>query len=251
MILDLTLSTNNYCNNTFSYPYVLSSTSSNPLVVFNNDMINDYIQKSCEDFMKKLCANKGTSTKSDSNNTTYNKVSIGNTNFTKILTSSQRKELNHIKAIYKKNKDRYERIAARIKQETGKDFPAELICAIHYRESGCNFKTYLHNGQPLGKPTTMVPKGKCFDNFEDSAVDAIKMIDPKGIKAGDFQSYMYFAERYNGLGYRKRGIASPYVWSGTDKYTIGMYVVDGKFSATARDKRVGVAVIVQELSSIA
>ena len=44
------------------------------------------------------------------------------------------------------------------------------------RESSCNFKTYLHNGDPLGKPTTHVPKGKNFTKFTDAAVDALKSI---------------------------------------------------------------------------
>ena len=37
-----------------------------------------------------------------------------------------------------------------------------------------NFKTYLHNGDPLGKPTIHVPKGIYFEKFTDAAVDREK-----------------------------------------------------------------------------
>lgn len=45
---------------------------------------------------------------------------------------------------YAKNKEIYQYISDR----TG--VPPELIAAFHYRESGCDFNTYLHNGQKLG-----------------------------------------------------------------------------------------------------
>ena len=60
---------------------------------------------------------------------------------------------------------------------------------------------------------------------------------------------MDYAEHYNGMGYSNRGLASPYVWAGTTKYTGGMYVADGEFSASAFDQRVGVAVIMKALST--
>lgn len=95
--------------------------------------------------------------------------------------------------------------------------PPQLIAAIHYRESGCDFTTYLHNGDPLGKPTTSVPKGKYFNNFVDAAIDALKEKNSYrkqyklSAKSKDLAAKFSFAERYNGLGYYKRGVNSPYI----------------------------------------
>lgn len=164
-------------------------------------------------------------------------------NFTEALTDANKEELAQIKKIFEENKDKYEKVA----EATG--VPAELICAIHYREGSCNFSTYLHNGDPLGQTTTHVPAGLYFEDWTDAAIDAIKSQNPEIIKDGDFDSCMEYAERYNGLGYRNKGLASPYVWAGTTNYTGGMYVVDGQFDANARDKRVGVAVMMKYLMS--
>lgn len=158
------------------------------------------------------------------------------------LTKEQSDSIENIKKIFAENKDRYKAI----EEETG--VPAELVCAIHYREGGNNFGTYLHNGQKLGKRTTVVPKGKFFTNWEAAAVDAIKS-NPyyKNVKVDDYDSQLEYAERYNGLGYRKNGHVSPYVYSGTDKYTGGKYVRDGRFNPKVVDKQVGIGPILYAL----
>ncbi len=66
---------------------------------------------------------------------------------------------------------------------------------------------------------------------------------------GDVNTYYDFAEHYNGLGYRNKGLASPYVWSGTTTYKGGKYVADGQFSASAFDKQLGVAVMLKSAVS--
>ncbi|MBE7712643.1 MAG: hypothetical protein E7Z87_02755 [Cyanobacteria bacterium SIG26] len=165
-------------------------------------------------------------------------------NYSLSLSGSNKQELERIEKIFVENKAKYDKVA----QATG--VPAELICAIHYREGGCDFTTYLHNGQKLGKRTTVVPKGLLFHDWTEAAIHAIKSQSAyKNVKSSDLSSQLDFAERYNGLGYRKRGVASPYVWAGTTKYTGGMYVADGKYSASTKDKRVGVAAILDRLYS--
>lgn len=156
-------------------------------------------------------------------------------------------DINNFKKIYNNNKATYEAIS----KKTG--IPPELIAAIHYRESNCNFNTYFHNGDPLGKPTTHVPVGKYFDNFIDSAVDALN--DKKAIRdeygltadSNDLAAMMAFAERYNGLGYYNKDRVSPYVYSGTNVYTKGKYVADGKFDPNVVDKQPGVYLLVNAI----
>src|SRR5690349_10202990 len=52
------------------------------------------------------------------------------------------------------NLDKYKPITA----VTG--VPEWAIGILHYRESNLNFATYLGNGQPLSRKTTIVPKGR-------------------------------------------------------------------------------------------
>ncbi|HMV65980.1 MAG TPA: peptidoglycan-binding protein [Myxococcota bacterium] len=147
--------------------------------------------------------------------------------------------------IWEENRERYERVAA----ATG--VPAELIAAIHFREGSGNFNTYLHNGQPLGQVTTVVPKGVYFTNWEDAAIDALRAKDSvrKDLKmtkdTQDLAAIATYAERYNGLGYHNKGRVSPYVYSGTDQYKSGKYVADGQFDPNAVDKQLGVMAMVR------
>lgn len=134
------------------------------------------------------------------------------------------------------NKSQYDQIAHAVNCDW------QLVAAIHYREASLRPNVYLHNGQTLGQTTTIVPKGIFFPSgaFVEASIDALKVRakDVKGLQACCLSS-----EKHNGLGYRKHGVYSPYVWASTNIYTSGMYVADGKFDAAATDKRMGVAAI--------
>lgn len=163
---------------------------------------------------------------------------------------SYKRQINSFKSVALKNRARYEAVAAKA------DVPWTLIAAIHYREGSNNFKTYLHNGDPLGKPTTHVPKGKLFYDWESAAIDAL---GPRGgIKTrigvsrgtNDLGKILAYAEAYNGLGYRNaRGKTSPYVYAGTNIYQGGMYVKDGVYNPNVNDKRLGVAACILALQN--
>ena len=159
------------------------------------------------------------------------------------LTDSQKQNLDQFAAHWEQNKERYEALA----EKSG--FPAELIASIHWREGSGNFNTYLHNGQTLGQTTTIVPKGIYFDNWEDAALDALSNHGGglSAIDKNDTNSWLDYAEHYNGMGYRNKGVASPYVWAGTQNYSGGMYVKDGVYSASAYDNRVGVAAMLKAI----
>lgn len=140
-------------------------------------------------------------------------------------------------------KNRYETVAAK----TG--VPWDVIAVIHYRESSGNFAGVLHNGQKIigkGTKTTIVPKGRGpFATWEEAAVDALMKCHPYLGKNDDWSlgTTLDKLEAYNGLGYRKKGLPSPYLWAGTDQYTSGKYVADGKFSASTVDSQLGVAAL--------
>lgn len=152
----------------------------------------------------------------------------------------------NFRKIFNNNKSIYETIAGR----TG--VPAKLVAALHYRESGCNFNTYLHNGQPLGQPTTIVPKGRIFNDFTEAAVDALnskqKSIGVNLMEDDSIEMMATFAELYNGVGYTKyRNTATPYVYSGTDAYSSGKYTSDGKYDPNKVDKQPGVYLLITSL----
>lgn len=154
-------------------------------------------------------------------------------------------EFTAFAAHWKKHKAVYERVAAKV------DLPANLIAALHWRESSGDFTTYLHQGDPLGKKAVHVPKDiPLFTEWEPAAVHALSMRDKlatqKALKitseTKDMAALLTYAEAYNGLGYSQyhEDVASPYVYAGTNQYTKGKYKADGDFSATMRDKQPGV-----------
>lgn len=142
------------------------------------------------------------------------------------------------------NKNRYMFVAAKT------NVPWEVIGVIHYRESSCNFNTYLGNGEPLSRKTRLVPKGRGpFATWEDGAVDALMNASPKAGLNKDWSigGTLDIVEKYNGLGYARMGKPSPYVWAGTNQYTQGKYVADGKYDPSHVDTQLGCAGILNQL----
>jgi peptidoglycan hydrolase-like protein with peptidoglycan-binding domain len=56
------------------------------------------------------------------------------------------------------------------------------------------------------------------------------------------------AERYNGFGYRARGVHSPYVWAGSNLYRVGKYNVDGHYVPDLVEHAPGVALLLTVLA---
>ena len=164
------------------------------------------------------------------------------------LSADQANDVKNFRAHYEKNAARYEKVG----KETG--LPAPLIAAIHWRESHGNFNTYLHQGDPLGKPAVHEPTDiPLFTEWEPAAVHALKQKSnvAKSLAMDkdttDLAAMATYAEFYNGLGYRQHGVESPYVYSGTDQYTGGKYNADGQFSAKSRDQQTGVLPLIESV----
>jgi len=143
-------------------------------------------------------------------------------------------------------RSRYEPVAS----VTG--VPWYVIAIIHQLESGGNFNTHLHNGDPLTARTRRVPAGRPRSGsppftWTASAVDALRYMGLHKVQTWELPRVLYELERYNGQGYFYKGINSPYLWSMTNLYTRGKYVADGRYSATAVSGQVGAAAILKEL----
>lgn len=126
------------------------------------------------------------------------------------------------------------------------------IGAIHNRESGCDFRGILHNGEKIlgaGRKTRLEPKGRGpFRTWEEAARDALAI---KNLRPGitwTMERCLFEAERFNGFGYRQfRRIPSPYLWSFTNQYQAGKYVSDSTWDASAVDQQIGVAPLLKML----
>lgn len=145
-----------------------------------------------------------------------------------------------------KNTGRYKLVAER----TG--VPWQVIAALHGMEAGFSMSKHLHNGDPLTARTVQVPRGRPITgsppfSWVESAVDALLYDDLDDVDWEDLHNALDAIERYNGTGYRKRGINTPYLWSGTQHYRAGKFVRDGVFDASAVSKQLGVVPILKAL----
>jgi len=141
--------------------------------------------------------------------------------------------------------DRYKAV------ERATGVPAALIAILHERESGANFATYLGNGQPLSRVTTIVPVGRGpFASFEEGAIDALKIDGLSKIKNWSLEQAIFKAEGFNGFGYRYKGLRSPYLWGGTNHQQRGKYVRDGVFDPNVMDTQLGAVGILYTLFAL-
>lgn len=135
-------------------------------------------------------------------------------------------------------KARYQAVEAR----TGVPWP--FIAVTHQRESSQDWSRSLAQGDPWNRVSKHVPAGRGpFKSWEDAAYDALVNCGPYAARNKDWSigGTLALLERYNGLGYLKRGLPSPYIWSGTDQYKRGKYVADGVFDPNEVDEQLGCA----------
>lgn len=149
--------------------------------------------------------------------------------------------------LYERTRARYEAVERMHSQGV----PAPVIFGLHMRESDNSFNRHLHEGSSLLARTKFVPKGRPLPpsqppfTWEVSANDALYSADHMEGNWSDVTWAMNKIESYNGQGYRKLGIPSPYLFAGTTIYgpPNGKYVSDGRFSSTAVDQQNGVCAV--------
>ena len=129
-----------------------------------------------------------------------------------------------------------------------------FVGALHCLESSFNFKTHLHNGDPLTARTVHVPADRPVTGsppftWEDSAQDALAFENFDRETDFTLPRILYLFERFNGLGYRQFGLPLPYLWSFSNNYAKGKYGQDGKFDPDLVSKQVGAAVLLKGLQA--
>ena len=130
--------------------------------------------------------------------------------------------------------------------------PWWFVAVVHGLESGFRFTRHLHNGDPLRARTVRRPrgrpeKGKPPFTWHESAVDALRSRSRDARGNWTLGATLDRLERYNGLGYRKRHLPSPYLWSFSRHYKRGKYVKDGQFDPEAVSKQCGGATLMRRL----
>ena len=167
------------------------------------------------------------------------------------LSESQMRNVQLFQVHWEQNKSRYEQVS------TKSNVPAKLIAALHWRESSGNFNTYLHQGDPLGRPAVNWPTNiPLFHKWEDAAIHALDMkkynqqeLSIEKDTSG-FSQLATYAEAYNGLGYSNHGKQSPYVYAGSSPYVSGKYVADGRYDSSHVDSQVGVVPLMGSIHGI-
>jgi lysozyme family protein len=141
---------------------------------------------------------------------------------------------------------RYEAVSTRV------GIPWWFIGIIHALEASFNFSAHLHNGDPLQARTVQVPKGRPAiwnppNDWESSAMDALAYEGFTGQADWSLAAVLYRWERFNGMGYRKKGINSPYLWSFSNHYSKGKFVKDRVFDPEKQSRQCGAAVMLLAL----
>lgn len=123
--------------------------------------------------------------------------------------------------------------------------PWYVVAALDMREESFNHNGYLGNGDPLWKKTVHVPRGRGpFKTWYGGAIDALQLDGMAILPAGshwDIVTALIKCEGFNGMGYASKGLASPYVWAGTNIQVQGKYTYDGHFDKNALDTQPGCA----------
>jgi len=138
-------------------------------------------------------------------------------------------------------------------EQVGSDLgaiPWAFIGAIHAMECGFNFAGHLHNGDPLAGRTVHVPAGRPQIGsppftWVQSATDALTMKKFHDVTDWSVPRMLHLLEKYNGFGYRRFGVPTPYLWSYSNLYEKGKFVADGRFDPEAVSKQCGAALMLK------
>jgi len=178
-----------------------------------------------------------------------------------VIKPAKKAETDAICKRIKSGQAKYQSVAATL----ANGIPWWFIGITHFMEAG-GFKNpflyHLHCGDPLTGRTVHVPAGRPKANpgggtvppsktnpysWEESALDALRLMGYNKVTNWDIQDCLVLFEKFNGLGYKKKGVPSPYLWSYTQHYVSGKYVADGKYDPKAVSKQPGVAAMMKGL----
>lgn len=166
-----------------------------------------------------------------------------------MIREERENEVNALALRIERNRDQYVAVGGPL------GIPWYFVGVVHNMEASLNFKTHLHNGDPLTSRTVHVPPGRPKTGsppftWAESATDALKMEGLDKWKDWEMPGLLFKLEAYNGFGYRSRHpeVLSPYLWSFSSHYIRGKFVSDGTFSRTAVSQQCGAAVLLRRMA---
>lgn len=167
---------------------------------------------------------------------------------TQVLTADGQKQGTAIAQKIVANQARYTAAVA------GTPVPWWFVAVLHCMECSMRFDQHLHNGDPLSARTVHVPPGRPTAGsppftWEQSAHDAMQFQRLDRVTDWTLPNVLFNWHRYNGINneYKRRGIPTPYLWSGSTHYKKGKYVADGVFDPDFVSRQIGAAVILKAL----
>lgn len=120
--------------------------------------------------------------------------------------------------------------------------PQIWAAASFEREASSKFNLNPAQGWPLHSRSQIKPYNGPFRTWEDAQVEAYKIdgLDKVGADNWTWELACFYGEKFNGFGPRLHGMHTGYLWAGSNNYTSGKYVSDGKWSAGTVDSQLGI-----------
>ncbi len=134
----------------------------------------------------------------------------------------------------------------------GTEVPPAFIGVVDLRESNCNPRLGLGQGDPWNAVSRHVPRG--FGPFASWAAAARFYIHYDHLddnsSAWSIEYACWKGEVWNGFGPRAHGRATGYLWAGTSIYLGGKYVEDGRWDPTVKDVQLGIIPVLLRIGQL-
>lgn len=130
--------------------------------------------------------------------------------------------------------------------------PVAWAAASFEREASSRFNLNPAQGWPLDSESKWIPHNGPFTGpnaWTNAQVAAYEIdgLDKVGAANWVWARACYEGEVFNGMGYRARGVHTPYLWAGTSLYVRGKFTGDGVYSATTEDEQLGIVPVMWEM----
>lgn len=140
---------------------------------------------------------------------------------------------------------------AQVSAATG--VPQVWMATSFEREASSNFALSPAQGDRWDRVSVHVPRGRGpFPDWATAAKDAYAIDGLDKIGAGNWtmERACYEGEIFNGMGYRAHGVHSPYLWAGTNIYSVGKYVADGVWDPNHADTQLGIVPVMLRMIAL-
>lgn len=128
--------------------------------------------------------------------------------------------------------------------------PSSFIGTLDLRESDCDPRAGLGQGDPWSQVSRNVPRGKGpWRSWTEAAIFYIHYDHLDDTTQPWSMAYACWkGEAWNGFGPRNHGIFTGYLWGGSNHYRCGKYVSDGVWDGNHVDTQLGIIPVICEIT---